>query len=70
MELDISPLPAGPIACHFLHFAKTEDIGLKSALEGKSGVSLITEKNLLFYGGHFNLFFEGGSQQTSPLTKI
>jgi len=30
------------IACQYLHFAKTEDIWLKSALEGKSGVSLIT----------------------------
>jgi hypothetical protein len=28
------------ISCHFLHFDQTEDIWLKSALEGKRGVSL------------------------------
>ena len=30
------------IACQFLQFAKTEDIRLKSASEGKSSVSSIT----------------------------
>jgi hypothetical protein len=33
------------IACQFLHCAQTEDIWLKSASEGKSGVSLITERS-------------------------
>jgi hypothetical protein len=30
------------ISCQYLHFAQTEDIWLKSALEGKRGVLLIT----------------------------
>ncbi len=34
------------IACQFLHFAKTEDIGLKSALEGERDLLLITEKGI------------------------
>jgi hypothetical protein len=29
------------VACHFLHSDMTEDIWLKSAVEGESGVSLI-----------------------------
>jgi len=33
------------ISCDFMHFAKTEDIWLKSALDGKSGVLLITEES-------------------------
>jgi hypothetical protein len=33
------------ISCQYLHFAKTEDIWLKSASEGKSGISLITERS-------------------------
>ncbi len=33
-------------ACQYLHFAQTEDIWLKSASEGKSGVSLSTESYL------------------------
>jgi|APDOM4702015248_1054824.scaffolds.fasta_scaffold1261282_1 hypothetical protein len=35
------------ISCHYRNFAKTKDIWLKSALEGKSGASWITENNLL-----------------------
>ena len=30
------------LACQYLYFAQTEDIWLKSAMEGKSGVSLST----------------------------
>ena len=30
------------VSCHFLHFDQTEDIWLKSALERRSGISLIT----------------------------
>ena len=30
------------ISCQYLYFAQTEDIGLKSASEGKRSVSLIT----------------------------
>jgi hypothetical protein len=32
-------------ACQYLHFAQTEDIQLKSALEGKIGVLLITGRS-------------------------
>jgi hypothetical protein len=32
------------ISCHYMHFAQTEDIGLKSAPEGKRGSSLIIGK--------------------------
>jgi hypothetical protein len=35
------------ISCQYRNSAKTEDIWLKSALEGKSGASWITENNLL-----------------------
>jgi hypothetical protein len=31
------------ISCQYLHFAQTEDIWLKSELEGKRGVSLTKE---------------------------
>jgi len=34
------PASDGQIACQLLHLAQTEDIWLKSALEGKSGLSL------------------------------
>jgi hypothetical protein len=34
------------ISCHFLHFAKTEDIWLKSALEGERGVLLTTGRKV------------------------
>jgi hypothetical protein len=30
------------VSCEYLHFAQTEDIWLKSALEGETGVLLIT----------------------------
>ncbi len=46
------------ISRQYLHFAQTEDIWLKSALEGKSGVSLVTGKSLLSYRGHVNLFLK------------
>jgi hypothetical protein len=34
-----------PISCQYLPFAQTEDIWLKSALEGKRGFLLITGRN-------------------------
>ena len=48
-------IPRMNIACHFLHFAQTEDIGLKSALEEKRGVSLTSRKEDLNKG----LFLSG-----------
>jgi len=36
------------ISCHFLHFDQTEDIWLKSALEGKMRGLLITGSTSLF----------------------
>jgi hypothetical protein len=33
------------ISCQYLHFAQTEDIWLKSALEGKRGVSLTSGRS-------------------------
>jgi hypothetical protein len=36
--------PDGQIACHFLHFAKTEDIWLKSSIGRKGGFLLRKEE--------------------------
>jgi hypothetical protein len=36
------------VSCHFLHFAKTEDIWLKSALEGGRGVLLTSGRSSQF----------------------
>jgi len=36
----------GRISCQYLYFAQTEDIWLKSAMEGKSGVSLSSRKEV------------------------
>jgi hypothetical protein len=35
------------ISCQYLNFAQTEDIWLKSALEGKRGLLLITGRKLV-----------------------
>jgi len=40
-----SKLESADIACQYLHFAQTEDIQLKSALEGKMDALLITGSN-------------------------
>jgi len=33
------------ISCQYLHFAQTEDIGLKSAVFGKNPLAMITGRN-------------------------
>jgi hypothetical protein len=46
-SLEDDPASDSQISCQYRNSAKTEDIWLKSALEGKSGASWITENNLL-----------------------
>ena len=41
----LDPLQKPRISCQYPHFAQTEDIWLKSALEEKRGVLLITGRN-------------------------
>jgi hypothetical protein len=45
------------ISCQYLHFARTEDIGLKSAVFGRNPMAMITGRNIDLWGQIFNLDF-------------